>query len=200
MGLGLRLPLERVVPRRWGLRGGHRRGRRLGVVGRRLALPGRELRVPGLVGAARLLRRRRMVVRPTGTSGFGSSTGIGGTTTTGSSSSAFGSPGATFGGAPIVGVGLLSKNTSIKVYKKQSHYNQWEFVFDPTQNTVQGTAGAATDLNGASNGVNSGSGTGFSSGSGSGFGSSGGSGSNNGSGFGGTPAAPVNPTSPVTSQ
>ena len=52
------------------------------------------------------------------------STAIGGTTTTGSSS-AFGSPGASFGGAPIVGVGLLSKKLSIKIYRKQKHYNEW---------------------------------------------------------------------------
>ena len=62
-----------------------------------------------------------------------------------SGSGAFGSPGVTVGGAPIVGVGLLSKNTSIKVYKKQTHYNEWEFVFDPNQqNAMNGMASATT--------------------------------------------------------
>ena len=135
-------------------------------------------------------------------SGFGSSTGIGGTTTTGGtattatpgttgSSGAFGTPGATFGGAPIVGVGLLDKRTSIKVYRKQTTYNKWEFVFDPTQNALNAMAGAPTNLSNGSNssstsGFGSSSGTGFGSSSGSGFGSSSGSGfgSSSGSGFG----------------
>jgi type II secretory pathway pseudopilin PulG len=170
-------------------------------------------------------------------SGFGSTTGAGGTTTTGAngttnniggvqttggSGSAFGSPGVSVGGAPIVGVGLLDKKTSIKIYKKQTHYNQWEFVYDPTQNTVVASGGS---INGSSNGtgttggtgVNGGTSGGFSlgngSGSNSGFGSSNGSGfgSNNGvggssgsgfggtsgSGFGGSPASPVSPSAPV---
>ncbi len=137
-------------------------------------------------------------------SGFGASTGIGGTSTTGAngttnniggtqttggSGSAFGSPGVSVGGAPIVGVGLLDKKTSIKIYKKQTHYNQWEFVFDPTQNTVVASGG---NLNGSSNGtgttgstgVNGGTSGGFSLGSGSGPGSNNGFGSSNGSGFG----------------
>jgi len=153
-------------------------------------------------------------------SGFGSSSGAGGTTTgaggttnniggtqtTGGSGSAFGSPGVSVGGAPIVGVGLLDKKTSIKIYKKQTHYNQWEFVFDPTQNTVTANAG---NLSGSSNGtgVNGGTGNGFGptngsgpgSNNGPGFGSSNGSGfgGSNGSGFGGSPASPVSPNAPV---
>jgi type II secretory pathway pseudopilin PulG len=167
--------------------------------------------------------------------GFGSSTPIGGTVTTGGtattgaggSGNTFGSPGATFGGAPIVGVGLLSKNTSIKIFHKQTHYNQWEFVFDKNQNAAQASAGGAANVNGSTTGAGvngatgtgfgagsgsgfgSGSGSGFGSGSGSGFGSSNGSGfgssngpgngSNNGSGNGysGSPANPVNPNPPV---
>ena len=121
--------------------------------------------------------------------------GIGGTQTTGSSG-AFGSPGVTVGGAPIVGVGLLSKDTSIKIYKKQTHYNQWEFVFNPNENAVNAMVGGA-NVNGTTNGtgVNGSTGTGFSNSngaggfgnnSGSGFGSSTGSGfgSSTGSGFG----------------
>jgi type II secretory pathway pseudopilin PulG len=151
-------------------------------------------------------------------SGFGSSP-IGGTTTTGQANgSSFGSPGATVGGAPIVGVGLLSKKESIKVYKKQTHYNQWEFVFDPNQSALEASAGAGTNINGASNGLGtngtsgsgfgatngsgfgSNNGSGFGSSNGSGFGSSNGSGfgSSGGSGFGGTPSSPVSPTSPVS--
>jgi type II secretory pathway pseudopilin PulG len=108
---------------------------------------------------------------------FGS-TPIGGTQTTGGSNSAFGTPGVSVG-APIIGVGLLSKKTSIKIYKKQTHYNQWEFVYDPNQNVVAGGGGVG---GGAGGGTNGGSASSFGAGSGSGFGS--GNGSGNGSGFG----------------
>jgi type II secretory pathway pseudopilin PulG len=167
-------------------------------------------------------------------SGFGSTTGAGGTTTTGangttnniggvqttggSNGSAFGSPGVSVGGAPIVGVGLLDKKTSIKIYKKQTHYNQWEFVYDPTQNTVTASGGSingssngtgttgSTGVNGGTsggfsigNGSGSGSNNGFGSSNGSGFGGSSGSGfgGTSGSGFGGSPASPVSPNAPV---
>jgi type II secretory pathway pseudopilin PulG len=159
---------------------------------------------------------------PSSGSTFGSSSPIGGTVTTGQSSNTFGSPGMTVGGAPIVGVGLLSKKESIKVYKKQTHYNQWEFVFDPNQSALEATTGAGTNINGSTTGTNgttsngfgatTGSGFGATSGSGfgtttgSGFGSSGGFGSssgsgfgsNSGSGFGNPPSSPTNPTSPVS--
>ena len=125
------------------------------------------------------------------------------TGTTGSSG-AFGTPGATFGGAPIMGVGLLSKKESIKVFRKQTHYNKWEFVYDYTQSALEATAGAPTNINGSMTGTSatgttgtgfgssnrywfgSGYGSGFGSSNGSGFGSSSGSGfgSSNGSGFG----------------
>jgi type II secretory pathway pseudopilin PulG len=132
-------------------------------------------------------------------SGFGSSPGIGGTVTTGGlgstnangttgGGSAFGTPGATFGGAPIMGVGLLSKKESIKVFRKQNHYNKWEFVYDYTQSALEATAGAPTNINGSMTGTSATgtTGTGFGSSNGTGFGSSNGSGfgSSNGSGFG----------------
>jgi type II secretory pathway pseudopilin PulG len=151
---------------------------------------------------------------------------LGGDHTTGGSGSAFGSPGVSVGGAPIVGVGLLDKKTSIKIYKKQTHYNQWEFVYDPTQNTVVASggtingSGTSTGVNGGT-GANGGTSGGFSLGNGSGPGSNGGYGSSNGSGFGssngsgfggssgsgfggtsgsgfgGSPASPVSPSAPV---
>ena len=176
---------------------------------------------------------------PSSGSGFGSSTGTGGTTTTGAggtstpiggtqstgSGGAFGTPGVSVGGAPIAGVGLMSKNTSIKIYRKQDHYNMWEFVFDNTQMGLDGAGGGvagATGItpgtgangtignglgsNNGTGGLNSGTGSGYGSTNGSGFGSSNGSGfgstngsgfgSTNGSGFGGSPTSPVSPTSP----
>lgn len=59
---------------------------------------------------------------PGSTPGSTSSTGTG----TGSNS---GSP--TFGGAGIIGFSPASDKTSILVYKKKQHYNEWEFTYDP---------------------------------------------------------------------
>jgi type II secretory pathway pseudopilin PulG len=39
--------------------------------------------------------------------------------------------GPTFGGAGIIGFSPMSPKSSILVYKKKSHYSEWEFVFDP---------------------------------------------------------------------
>ena len=150
----------------------------------------------------------------------GTTNNIGGTQTTGGSGSAFGSPGVSVGGAPIVGVGLLDKKTSIKIYKKQTHYNQWEFVFDPNQNAAIASGGTingsgtgtgptgSTGVNGGtSGGFNLGNGSGPGSNNGSGFGSSNGSGfggsngsgfgGSSGSGFGGSPTSPVSPNPPA---
>jgi type II secretory pathway pseudopilin PulG len=99
-----------------------------------------------------------------GTSGTttpgGSTSPFGGTSGTspfgGSSSgtSAFGN-GPTMGGAPMVGI--VSKNTkaSIKEYKQQKHYNEWEFVYDPTEDLLGsvGVTGGGTNLNGPGTGT-----------------------------------------------
>ncbi len=125
-----------------------------------------------------------------GNSGSTSSTGASGTGTTGGS--AFGTPGATLGGAPIVGVGLPSTKASIKILKKQDHYNKWEFIYDPSQDLggIMGQTGAGVaqqpgsnnSINGNSNGMG-GPSTGF-----------GNNGSSNGSGSSPTPApAPTSP-------
>lgn len=37
-----------------------------------------------------------------------------------------------FGGGPIIGVASLSKEKSIRVFSKKDHYNQWQFIYDPT--------------------------------------------------------------------
>lgn len=50
----------------------------------------------------------------------------------GSSSSAFGSNNQTFGGGPIVGVVSTSTKTSIREYNKKNHYNDWQFIYDPS--------------------------------------------------------------------
>jgi type II secretory pathway pseudopilin PulG len=55
----------------------------------------------------------------------GSSQPAGGTSSTGLS-------GAVFGGGPIVGVASTSKAKSIREFNHKSHYNDWQFIYDPT--------------------------------------------------------------------
>ena len=42
------------------------------------------------------------------------------------------SAGQTFGGGPIVGVASTSEKESIRIYNKKNHYNDWQFIYDPT--------------------------------------------------------------------
>jgi len=50
--------------------------------------------------------------------------------------------GATFGGGPIIGVSSNSEETSLKERRGKSHYNEWEFVYDPRYDpTNRGLAG-----------------------------------------------------------
>ena len=37
-----------------------------------------------------------------------------------------------FGGTGIVGVASVSKDKTIREYNKKNHYNQWQFIYDPT--------------------------------------------------------------------
>ncbi len=37
-----------------------------------------------------------------------------------------------FGGGPIVGVASTSKAATIREFNHKSHYNQWQFIYDPT--------------------------------------------------------------------
>jgi type II secretory pathway pseudopilin PulG len=55
--------------------------------------------------------------------------GAAGGATGGSGNTAFG--GQTFGGGGIIGVSPMSPKPSILVYKKKSHYNEWEFLYSP---------------------------------------------------------------------
>jgi type II secretory pathway pseudopilin PulG len=40
--------------------------------------------------------------------------------------------GQVFGGGPIVGVASTSKEKSIRVFNNKDHYNEWQFIYDPT--------------------------------------------------------------------
>lgn len=52
------------------------------------------------------------------------------------SSGIFGSSGGltgqTFGGGPIIGVASTSEKRSVKAFNDKDHYNEWEFIYDPT--------------------------------------------------------------------
>ena len=37
-----------------------------------------------------------------------------------------------FGGGPIVGVASISKAQTIREFNRKNHYNQWQFIYDPT--------------------------------------------------------------------
>jgi type II secretory pathway pseudopilin PulG len=111
---------------------------------------------------------------PTDTSGSGSNTPNSGTNTpAGGSASAgtglgatdaFGNPisgttaggptnGQALGGGGIIGVTIPNEKQSILIYKKQVHYNQWEFVYDPIQETLNKmgpVGGSSSSLNGGS--------------------------------------------------
>jgi type II secretory pathway pseudopilin PulG len=50
---------------------------------------------------------------------------------------AVGSPGTAgqgqvFGGGPMVGVASTSRDKSIRVFNKKEHYNEWQFIYDPS--------------------------------------------------------------------
>ncbi len=79
----------------------------------------------------------------------GASTNSTGSPTVGSTSSGS-TNGDTFGGAGIMGFSIPSDKRSIMVYKKQAHFNRWEFVYDPMQEAVLnlgGGGGTTTGLN-----------------------------------------------------
>jgi type II secretory pathway pseudopilin PulG len=52
--------------------------------------------------------------------------------------SAFGQTGQTFGGAGIIGFAPNSPKQSIMIYKTKQKYSEWEFVYDPRADLMQG--------------------------------------------------------------
>jgi type II secretory pathway pseudopilin PulG len=123
--------------------------------------------------------------------GFGSTspTGTTGASTSGASStgSGTGATGQTFGGAGIIGFSPASPKQSILIYKKKDHYDEWEFTYDPiTDRKMVGNAGAiGQPASGISNGIG-GAGTGNQ--------------NNNGMGINPGGSTPVTPTSPSQPQ
>lgn len=131
--------------------------------------------------------------------GFGSSTSstspTGTATTSPTGSSAFGNDSA-IGGGPIVGVGIPSTKASLLEYKKQKHYNQWEFVYNPLEDQMAATAlfgGGTQTINGANpGGIGTGSGSGT-------LPTMGGTEPGSTTGSGTTSGGTSNPTSPTNS-
>lgn len=123
----------------------------------------------------------------TGTTG---TTGSSGTGSTGSSSSFGSSDQSTFGGVGIVGFSPASTATSILIYKKKQHYNEWEFTYDPLTDiqTQSGNSGAigqpvgSSSTSGSSSSSSSNSSTSGSNSNSSSNSSTSGSGSGSGSG------------------
>jgi type II secretory pathway pseudopilin PulG len=68
------------------------------------------------------------------TSAFGPDQGSGSSSTGSGSQSA--SPGLILGGAGIQGFSPAPVKASILIYKTKDHYNEWEFVYDPTADRV----------------------------------------------------------------
>jgi type II secretory pathway pseudopilin PulG len=64
---------------------------------------------------------------PTGQGGFGQPVqGLSGFNAQGNGSNQV------FGGGPIVGVVSLSKDKAIRSFNKKDHYNDWQFIYDPS--------------------------------------------------------------------
>jgi type II secretory pathway pseudopilin PulG len=99
--------------------------------------------------------------------------------------------GPTFGGGAIVGVVSTSKLESIRSFNKKDHYNQWQFIYDPTSDRggllMTPNQPPLNINNNNSNGQPGQPGTGQP-----GMGQPG-SGINGGSGFGNQPTSPGNP-------
>lgn len=91
--------------------------------------------------------------------GSGSTDGSGGASS--STGSAFGTPGGQngqpIGGAGIIGFSPMSPKQSIFVYKKKSHYNEWEFFYDPLADQMMmqnGNGGITPPIQGGAPGIN----------------------------------------------
>jgi len=68
--------------------------------------------------------------------------------TTNSTTGQTGQSGQTFGGGPIMGFSPNSPKKSIMIYKTKTHYNEWEFVYDPIAEQLLANGGMAGGLPG----------------------------------------------------
>src|SRR4051794_35477208 len=84
--------------------------------------------------------------RPAGQMATGSGGGAGGNnqpqsigTNASDISKSIGGGGPTFGGGPIVGVASTSTKEGLKEIDGRTHYNEWEFTYDPRYDFSRGT-------------------------------------------------------------
>ena len=128
-----------------------------------------------------------------------------GQSTNGSPNSSSGPNDQVFGGGPIMGVASASKDKTIRIFNNKEHYNEWIFVYDPTndrslitgpyQPSLMGQGlGQPIGTNANGTGNNSGFGNSGSFGNQSGFGNSG------NTGFGQQSMQPQNPSVNQTPQ
>jgi len=97
----------------------------------------------------------------TGSSGTGSGTDSSSGANSGTSGSSSSSPGIggstgqTFGGGGIIGVESTSPKLAILTWKKKTHFNEWEFWYDPNADlqTISSSGGAGQPV--GSGGINS---------------------------------------------
>ncbi len=90
--------------------------------------------------------------------------------------------GNSMGGGPIVGVGVKVPKPSLIAYKKQTHYNQWEFVYFPIEDQMRAAAAALNGGVQTQSGTSSGNDNGFGNLMGNGTGTPGGTGTGSGPG------------------
>jgi type II secretory pathway pseudopilin PulG len=74
---------------------------------------------------------------------------------TGTGTGLSGQSGQTFGGAGIIGFSPNSPKPSIMVYKTKTHYNEWEFVYDPIVEQMMGLGMNPANGGGLNGGMNS---------------------------------------------
>lgn len=101
-----------------------------------------------------------------GSNQAGSSPGspLGGTnpgTGTGNPGTGTGTSATSFGGSqgPIVGITLPMEKASVVIYKKQDHYNKWEFNYDPVEDQMKAAAslfGGSSPMGGVPGGTSPG--------------------------------------------
>lgn len=87
-------------------------------------------------GVAALMTQQNSSANPaTGGQGGFTNSASGPSTSGAQSSSSSGQGGLTnqvFGGGPIVGVASTSKAETIREFNNKNHYNQWQFIYDPS--------------------------------------------------------------------
>ncbi len=70
---------------------------------------------------------------PPGSGNARADDGSGGAGGAGDSGSSGSQGNSAFGGGPVVGVVSLSKGVTIREFNKKNHYNEWQFIYDPSR-------------------------------------------------------------------